>query len=174
MYFIAPKTPPKNRKEEIPFKLTHSLTYFIGENLKEIVQEPASRSFHPGESVTLNCTVHSGTCHGEHVVYWLRQGNHHGVLHTQFKQSPSQRCVYHLQRTNLSSSDAGTYHCAVASCGEILLGNGSTLVFGAGADEQTRVLVWLSIVRTGTLFLCVAVCLLVYVRKSKKSAKTVL
>ncbi|KAG7465284.1 hypothetical protein MATL_G00174730 [Megalops atlanticus] len=38
-------------------------------------------------------------------------------------------CVYKLPKRNLSLSDAGTYYCAVATCGEILFGNGTKLDF---------------------------------------------
>ncbi|KAK9524523.1 hypothetical protein VZT92_016911 [Zoarces viviparus] len=149
-----------------------------GANLKEIVQWPASETIQPGGTVTFNCTVHSGTCDGEHSVYWFRHGSRQGVLQTHGDQCkhvstppgyPSQSCVYHLQKVNLSFSDAGTYHCAVASCGEVLFGNGSELlVKDDGKDQmaQMTTLVWLSIVRTVILLFLVSICLLVYIGKS--------
>ncbi|XP_029311208.1 uncharacterized protein LOC115023978 [Cottoperca gobio] len=105
------------------------------EGTNKIDQGPVSETIQPGGSVTLNCTVHTGSCDEEHSVYWFRQGSHQGILHTHGRRckhisstgSPSQSCVYHLQKTNLSSTDAGTYYCAVASCGEVLFGNGSKL-----------------------------------------------
>ncbi|XP_054457050.1 uncharacterized protein LOC129093158 [Anoplopoma fimbria] len=126
---------------------THSNTAEFGEgiflsikgaSLKEIVQWPVSETIKPGGTVAFKCTVHSGTCDGEHSAYWFRHGSGQGVLHTLRDQckhvstppgSPSQSCVYHWQKKNLSSSDAGTYYCAVASCGEVLFGNGSKLNF---------------------------------------------
>lgn len=152
----------------------------VGANLKGIAQGPVSETVRPGGSVTLNCTVHTGTCDTEHSVYWFRHGSHQGILHTQgdgWKHvstagSPPQSCVYHLQKMNLSSSDAGTYYCAVASCGEILFGTGSKLLVDGDAGDQMaqmRILVWLSIIRTGILLFFVAVCLLVYVTKSRRS-----
>uniref|UniRef100_A0A8C7VLX1 Ig-like domain-containing protein n=1 Tax=Oncorhynchus mykiss TaxID=8022 RepID=A0A8C7VLX1_ONCMY len=96
---------------------------------------------HPGDSVTLKCTIHIETCAGEHSVYWFRHGSgesHPGIIYTHGDKSdqcekspkagsPTQSCVYNLPKRNLSFSDAGTYYCAVASCGEILFGNGTKL-----------------------------------------------
>uniref|UniRef100_A0A3B4VBB1 Ig-like domain-containing protein n=1 Tax=Seriola dumerili TaxID=41447 RepID=A0A3B4VBB1_SERDU len=93
-------------------------------------------------SVSLNGTVHTGTSDGEHSVYWFRKDtgkSHLGILyvHTHSSsrcvkaagsESPAQsRCVYNLWRRSVSLSDAGTYYCAVASCGEILFGEGTRL-----------------------------------------------
>uniref|UniRef100_A0A8C7JQT7 Ig-like domain-containing protein n=1 Tax=Oncorhynchus kisutch TaxID=8019 RepID=A0A8C7JQT7_ONCKI len=110
-----------------------------------VVQQPVSESVQPGDSVTLNCTIHTETCAGEHSVYWFRQGSgesHPGIIYTHGERSdqcekspeagsPTQSCVYNLPKRNLSLSDAGTYYCAVASCGEILFGNGTKLDNGA-------------------------------------------
>uniref|UniRef100_A0A3Q2X9G0 Immunoglobulin subtype domain-containing protein n=1 Tax=Haplochromis burtoni TaxID=8153 RepID=A0A3Q2X9G0_HAPBU len=52
-----------------------------------------------------------------------------------------QSCVYRLSK-NISSSDSGTYYCAVATCGEILFGNGTKLdsrVFTFNTVSETRV-----------------------------------
>ncbi|XP_034532676.1 uncharacterized protein LOC117807471 [Notolabrus celidotus] len=149
-----------------------------GANLKEIDQRPAFKMVQPGSSVTLNCTVHTGSCDDKHSVYWFRQGSLKGILHTQGDRrkqvstpgSPSQSCVYHLQKVNLSSSDTGTYYCAVASCGDILFGNGSKLLITDGAEEELRILVWLSIIRTGILLLFVTICLLVFLNKNRKKS----
>ncbi|KAI4881900.1 hypothetical protein NFI96_001011 [Prochilodus magdalenae] len=92
-----------------------------------------------GESVTLQCSVQSLTsdCSGEHSVYWFRHGSgesHPGIIYTHGNRSDqcksssetdssTQSCVYKLPKRNLSLSDAGTYYCAVAACGQILFGN---------------------------------------------------
>uniref|UniRef100_A0A8C7VM81 Ig-like domain-containing protein n=1 Tax=Oncorhynchus mykiss TaxID=8022 RepID=A0A8C7VM81_ONCMY len=105
--------------------------------------QPVSESVQPGGSVTLNCTIHTETCTcaGEHSVYWFRHGSgesHPGIISTHGDRSdqcekspeagsPTQSCVYNLSKRNLSLSDAGTYYCAVASCGERLFGNGTKL-----------------------------------------------
>ncbi|XP_029572150.1 uncharacterized protein LOC115164113 [Salmo trutta] len=95
------------------------------------------------------CTVLSETCTGEHSVYWFRAGSgesHPGVIYTHGNMSdecekspetpsPTQSCVYSLSKNNLSLSDAGTYYCAVATCGEILFGNGTNLKIGRSLDH---------------------------------------
>ncbi|XP_029522630.1 uncharacterized protein LOC115133500 [Oncorhynchus nerka] len=110
-------------------------------NSMSVLQQPVSESVHPGGSVTLNCTIHTETCAGEHSVLWFRHGSGEsrpGIIYTHGNRSdqcekspkagsPTQRCVYNLPKRNLSLSDAGTYYCAVASCGEILFGNGTKL-----------------------------------------------
>ncbi|KAI4880487.1 hypothetical protein NFI96_009520 [Prochilodus magdalenae] len=94
-----------------------------------------------GESVTLQCSVQSLTsdCSGEHSVYWFRHGSgesHPGIIYTHGNRSDqcksssetdssTQSCVYKLPKRKLSLSDAGTYYCAVAACGQILFGNGT-------------------------------------------------
>ncbi|XP_029532100.2 uncharacterized protein LOC115139067 [Oncorhynchus nerka] len=126
---------------------THILTDIInflsgsGSRNTTVVQQPVSESVQPGDSVTLNCTIHTETCAGEHSVYWFRHGSgesHPGIIYTHGDRSdqcekspeagsPTQSCVYNLPKRNLSLSDAGTYYCAVASCGEMLFGNGTKL-----------------------------------------------
>uniref|UniRef100_A0A8C7Q8M8 Ig-like domain-containing protein n=1 Tax=Oncorhynchus mykiss TaxID=8022 RepID=A0A8C7Q8M8_ONCMY len=111
-------------------------------NSKTVVHQSVSKSVQPGDSVSLNCTIHTETCAGEHSVYWFRHGSgksHPGIIYSigdrsdqcensSEAESSTQSCVYNLPKRNLSLSDAGTYYCAVASCGEILFGNGTKLV----------------------------------------------
>uniref|UniRef100_A0A4W5PFA5 Ig-like domain-containing protein n=1 Tax=Hucho hucho TaxID=62062 RepID=A0A4W5PFA5_9TELE len=123
-------------------------------NNKIVLQQPVSESVQPGDSVTLNCTIRTETCVGGHSVYWFRHGSGEsrpGIIYTHGDRSdqcekspeagsPTQSCVYNLPKRNLSPSDAGTYYCAVASCGEILFGNGTKLdikvLFCASQDQD--------------------------------------
>uniref|UniRef100_A0A8C7M3Y9 Ig-like domain-containing protein n=1 Tax=Oncorhynchus mykiss TaxID=8022 RepID=A0A8C7M3Y9_ONCMY len=127
-----------------------------GSNSKTVVEQPVSESVQPGDSVTLNCTIHMETCAGEHSVYWFRHGSgesHPGILYTHGDRSdqcekspeagtPTQSCVYNLPKRNLSLSDAGTYYCAVASCGEILFGKGTKL----GVEGKPLILLFIQVV----------------------------
>ena len=108
-----------------------------GSLIQAVVQQPVWESVQPGDSVTLTCTVHSVTRDGEYRVHWFRRSGESqpGLIYTHRNQcqedgdnkSTLQRCVYSLPVEKISSSDAGTYYCAVASCGEILFGNGTKL-----------------------------------------------
>uniref|UniRef100_A0A671Y0C7 Ig-like domain-containing protein n=1 Tax=Sparus aurata TaxID=8175 RepID=A0A671Y0C7_SPAAU len=98
----------------------------------------------PGDLKTLQCSVLSEsetkTCPGDHSVFWFRVGSdksHPNILYTdgnrrdecEDRSDTQKSCVHHFSK-NISSSDAGTYYCAVATCGEILFGNGDKLEIG--------------------------------------------
>uniref|UniRef100_A0A8C9X2C5 Ig-like domain-containing protein n=1 Tax=Sander lucioperca TaxID=283035 RepID=A0A8C9X2C5_SANLU len=88
------------------------------------VHQSASESIQPGGSVTLNCTVHTGTCDGEHSVYWFKKSEEsqpgliytHGGRNDQCERKPNTQthtCLYKLPMKSLNLSHAGTYYCAV-------------------------------------------------------------
>ncbi|XP_074505731.1 signal-regulatory protein beta-2-like [Sebastes fasciatus] len=107
-----------------------------------VTQDFPSDPVRPGDSVTLQCSVLSDSeskCPGEHNVFWFRAGSHEShpsLIYAQrnnrdgceksLEARSPQKCVYSFSK-NVSSSDAGTYYCAVATCGEILFGNGTKL-----------------------------------------------
>ncbi|XP_036066650.1 immunoglobulin kappa light chain-like [Oryzias melastigma] len=102
------------------------------------VDQSSSENIHAGDSVTLNCTVHTGSCDGEHRVYWFKdsEDSHPGLIYTdggrrdqceRKKNTQTHSCVYELLMKNINESHAGIYYCAVASCGHILFGNGTKL-----------------------------------------------
>ncbi|XP_076829469.1 uncharacterized protein LOC143475505 [Brachyhypopomus gauderio] len=128
---------------------------------------------HSGGSVILQCTVLTESCLGEHGVYWFRHGSgksHPGIIYThgdnsdQCKKSsevvsPTKTCVFNLPKGNLSLSDAGTYYCAVAMCGEILFGNGSKLEF-TDSSQKSKVIQIVALVASNVLSLIIIVALL--------------
>nr|XP_046174451.1 uncharacterized protein LOC124007757 [Oncorhynchus gorbuscha] len=159
-----------------------------GSNSMSVLQQPLSESVQPGDSVTLNCTIHTETCAGEHSIYWFRHGSgksHPGIIYNngdrrdQCEKSPengshTQSCVYNLPKRNLSLSDVGTYYCAVASCGEILFGNGTKLDIEVSdlLNDQSN-LIFLNIISclTTTVILSVIVNVILYVRMKRSQCE---
>ncbi|XP_030224816.1 uncharacterized protein LOC115552672 isoform X4 [Gadus morhua] len=110
-----------------------------------VVQQPVSASAQLGDPVALQCSItsqrtdHSNQCQGEPSVYWFRSGssqpaaiymngNRSGECqHSSGPPSAPQSCVYTLPKNNVDYSDAGTYYCALAACGEAMFGNGTQL-----------------------------------------------
>ncbi|XP_060921998.1 uncharacterized protein LOC132995810 [Limanda limanda] len=114
-----------------------------GSNIQAVVHQ--SESIQPGGSVTLSCTVHTGTCDGEHSVYWVKNSEdpQPGLIYThrdrndQCERKPDTQthtCVYNLSMERLNRSHAGTYYCAVAACGHIVFGDGTKVDFEEVVD----------------------------------------
>uniref|UniRef100_H3C1S4 Ig-like domain-containing protein n=1 Tax=Tetraodon nigroviridis TaxID=99883 RepID=H3C1S4_TETNG len=109
------------------------------------INQSASESIPSGGSVTLNCSVQTGSCDGDHTVYWFRDSgpsrlgliNNHKGRNNQCEKKTN-TCFYSLSLKNLNISQTGTYYCAVAACGHILFGNGTKLDF----QEKGNLLVW--------------------------------
>ncbi|XP_025766244.1 uncharacterized protein LOC100700087 isoform X1 [Oreochromis niloticus] len=110
--------------------------------ITDIIQVPQSGPLHLGNPVTLQCSVLSNpennACPGNDSVFWFstRSDNSHPNLiyadgnSDKCERSPeassTRKCVYSFSK-NVSSSDAGSYYCAVATCGHIIFGNGIKL-----------------------------------------------
>ncbi|KAK7176866.1 hypothetical protein R3I93_000954 [Phoxinus phoxinus] len=101
-------------------------------------QRPETDPDPPEESsASLQCAVVTQSCAGQHNVYWFRHESGEsppGIIYTQERRnaqcertsdgnSTTHTCVYNLPK-NISHYDAGIYYCAVATCGEILFGEG--------------------------------------------------
>ncbi|XP_041636004.1 uncharacterized protein LOC121504951 [Cheilinus undulatus] len=153
-----------------------------GVSVPALVHQSESETIQPGGSVTLNCTVHTGTCDGEHSVYWFRNSEeaHPGLIYThggrndQCERNPhshTHTCVYNLAMRSLNLSHAGTYYCAVVSCGHILFGDGTKLDFG---DEvSSGVLVYsLSGALISAVILIVVLAFLLYKMNNRNSSKS--
>uniref|UniRef100_A0A3P9JLM7 Ig-like domain-containing protein n=1 Tax=Oryzias latipes TaxID=8090 RepID=A0A3P9JLM7_ORYLA len=135
-------------------KFTEGVTVNVkgsGLTVMTSVDQSSSENIHAGDSVTLNCTVHTGSCDEEHRVYWFRdsEDSHPGLTYThggrndqcERKNTQTHSCVYELPILNLHKSHAGIYYCAVVSCGHILFGNGTKL--DLTGDFHTPFLVYL-------------------------------
>uniref|UniRef100_A0A665VIB0 Ig-like domain-containing protein n=1 Tax=Echeneis naucrates TaxID=173247 RepID=A0A665VIB0_ECHNA len=105
------------------------------------VLQSGSQTVQPGDSVTLNCIVQTRNCEGECSVHWFKDSgeSHPGLIYThggrndtceREPETQTHSCVYNLAMKSLNLSHAGTYYCAVASCGRILFGNGTELEVG--------------------------------------------
>ncbi|XP_037334646.2 uncharacterized protein LOC119222258 [Pungitius pungitius] len=120
-------------------------------NILTLVHQSPSETIQVGGNLTLNCTVQTGTCDGQHSVYWFKDSEetHPALIYTdggstdQCERKPNTQthtCDYNLPMESLNLSHAGTYYCAVASCGHILFGNRTKLDF---EDKDSRILVYL-------------------------------
>ncbi|XP_071314399.1 uncharacterized protein [Trachinotus anak] len=130
-----------------------------------VKQSPETASVQLGASMTLQCSLLSTNkgnrvqCPGEHSVHWFRAGSggfHPGIIYTHSSRRDEQEersCVYSLSKTIHNSSDAGTYYCAVVTCGQILFGEGTKVETRSGLDPVVLVL-------GGLLACCVIVILL--------------
>lgn len=104
---------------------------------------PPSDHVYQGDPVALQCSLLSNTekktCSGNHSVFWFRAGTDqsqpsliyaHGNTGDECNKSaedPSQyKCDYSFSK-NVNTADAGSYYCAVATCGQIVFGNGTKL-----------------------------------------------
>ncbi|XP_026209143.1 uncharacterized protein LOC113157732 [Anabas testudineus] len=121
-------------------------------NTQPLVHQSASEPIQPGAFMTLNCTVHTGSCDGEHSVYWFKDSDPgiiytHGDRNDQCERKPDTQtntCIYNLSLKNLTLSHIGTYYCAVASCGHILFGNGTEVDIEHKVNSPSSLVYYLS------------------------------
>ncbi|XP_068569683.1 uncharacterized protein [Cebidichthys violaceus] len=151
-----------------------------GLNVPVSVHQSPSETIQPGGSVTLNCTVDTGTCDGQHSVYWFKDSeeSHPGLIYTdggrndQCERKPDTQthtCVYNLPMKSLNPSHAGTYYCAVASCGHILFGNRTNLV--KKVDSPDSLVYFLSAALAFTTILVVLLAFSVYKMSKRNSCQ---
>ncbi|XP_078025603.1 immunoglobulin kappa light chain-like [Epinephelus lanceolatus] len=120
-----------------------------------VKQSPETESVQPGDRVNLQCSLLSTNktnkdeCPGEDRVYWLRSGSgesHPSIIYTDRDKQEERSCDYSLSKTIQTSSDTGTYYCAVVTCGEIL--------FGEGTKVETRSELEPVVLALGVLLAC--------------------
>uniref|UniRef100_H3BZ66 Ig-like domain-containing protein n=1 Tax=Tetraodon nigroviridis TaxID=99883 RepID=H3BZ66_TETNG len=139
------------------------------------LNQSASDNIQSGRSGTPNCSVHTGTCDGNHTVYWFRNSgpselslvfSHKGRNNQCEKETNT--CFYSLSLKNLDISQTGTYYCAVAACGHIVFGNGSKVEF----EDNGKLLIWVYLLSAGWILTIIVVVLLsisIFAMKKKNS-----
>ncbi|XP_062250064.1 uncharacterized protein LOC133959018 [Platichthys flesus] len=110
-------------------------------DITAVIQARPSDPVGSGDSVTLQCSVLSGSdnhkCPTYDKLYWFRANEAHPSLvyvhdssgdecNRSLEAHSPHRCVFNFCKS-FSSSDFGTYYCAVVTCGEILFGRGIKL-----------------------------------------------
>uniref|UniRef100_A0A669F3W1 Ig-like domain-containing protein n=1 Tax=Oreochromis niloticus TaxID=8128 RepID=A0A669F3W1_ORENI len=89
---------------------------------------------HLGDTIAVQCSLLSKNkndpdqCPDEDKVHWFKGASesHPGIIYYgSIRNKEDGRCDYSLSKTRTHSSDAGTYYCAVITCGEILFGEGT-------------------------------------------------
>ncbi|CAI5652767.1 unnamed protein product [Oreochromis niloticus] len=98
-----------------------------------VKQTPDLESVRLSEPKTLQCSLLSKDKNDKHQspnedkvqVFKAASESHPGIIYYGSIRSKEEgRCDYSLSKTITHSSDAGTYYCAVVTCGEILFGEG--------------------------------------------------
>nr|XP_057933698.1 uncharacterized protein LOC131132250 isoform X2 [Doryrhamphus excisus] len=109
----------------------------------------------PGQPVKFQCSVlsQSGneTCQDGYKLHWFRTGpdNIHPSFvstHDECKKvndKSTQNCIHTFSK-NISSSDAGTYICAVATCGNIFTGNPIKVIIKDVSRSDSNIIIVLS------------------------------
>ncbi|XP_030224835.1 uncharacterized protein LOC115552676 isoform X1 [Gadus morhua] len=144
-----------------------------------VVLQPASASAQLGDPVALQCSItsqrtdHSNQCQEEPSVYWFRSGpSHPAAIYMNGNRSgecqdssgpPSapQSWVYTLPKNKVDSSDAGTYYCALAACGEVVFGSGTKLDVLQNGTNKTGPNLVPAIVVLGILLACCLVVIII-------------
>ncbi|XP_015245791.1 PREDICTED: uncharacterized protein LOC107094592 [Cyprinodon variegatus] len=105
-------------------------------NSQLLIQQSTLTPLQIGDSLNLSCSVSVEPCKGEQSLYWLRHtasqpslmcpsaksciGLKNGPLH-------GVNCTSNLELNSVTSLDAGTYYCALASCGMVVFGEGTNV-----------------------------------------------
>uniref|UniRef100_A0A3Q1EAD5 Ig-like domain-containing protein n=1 Tax=Acanthochromis polyacanthus TaxID=80966 RepID=A0A3Q1EAD5_9TELE len=107
-------------------------------NIQSAVHQPALQPLRLGDSVNLSCTAYPKPCAENPTFYWFRHDESQpaimypseGQCTSLSNEKPYRKsCTLNLAIKSVNISDAGTYYCALASCGEIVLGNGTRAHF---------------------------------------------
>ncbi|XP_070849507.1 immunoglobulin kappa light chain-like isoform X2 [Chaetodon trifascialis] len=137
-------------------------------NNQTVVYQPAWEAHRLGESVNLRCTVYADKCAGEKSLYWFRHGAAQPAIMYRsvgqcVNESHVKNCTLNLTIKSMNSSDAGTYYCALTSCGEIVFGNGTRLEIAGDSIKAPPLLVYcLSVAFVVSIILLLALSSVMY------------
>uniref|UniRef100_A0A3B4CM48 Ig-like domain-containing protein n=1 Tax=Pygocentrus nattereri TaxID=42514 RepID=A0A3B4CM48_PYGNA len=132
MYFCG-----ETGKKTLNFS-TATFLAVTGQSDISVLQTSVRGSVSPGELVTLQCTVLSEIRAADLRVLWLRAAagqsfpeiiyTHQNSSSRQCEISSSTSCsLYEFSKNILNQHHTGTYYCAVAVCGKIIFGNGTSV-----------------------------------------------
>uniref|UniRef100_A0A3B1ILK0 Ig-like domain-containing protein n=1 Tax=Astyanax mexicanus TaxID=7994 RepID=A0A3B1ILK0_ASTMX len=132
----------------------HEGMYFCGQDGNTnkfskgtFVAVKAFQTLSPGEAVNLQCTVQPNNQPADQQVFWFRSSagrsfpeiifTHHSSSSSSSSSSNRQceissskdGCVFNFTKNIFNTTDTGTYYCAVASCGRIIIGDGTPVDF---------------------------------------------
>uniref|UniRef100_A0A3P8TQK0 Ig-like domain-containing protein n=1 Tax=Amphiprion percula TaxID=161767 RepID=A0A3P8TQK0_AMPPE len=145
-------------------------------NIQSAVHQPALQPLRLGDSVNLSCTAYPKPCAGNPSFYWFRHDESQPAIVypgkgqcTSLSNKKPQRksCTLNLAIKSVNISDAGTYYCALASCGEIVLGNGTRVGIVAPAKAPFLLVYCLSAALGVSIIVLLSLALIAYKMKKE-------
>ncbi|XP_059211102.1 uncharacterized protein LOC131989786 [Centropristis striata] len=147
-------------------------------NIHAVVHQPTLQPLRLGESVNLSCTAYAESCAREQSLYWFRHGAAQPVVmyHSAGEciqlsngQSHMKNCTLNLTLKSVDATDAGMYYCALASCGEIVFGNGTEVkILVEGSTKAPLLLVYSLIVALAvSIIILLSLAFIMYKLKKK-------
>ncbi|XP_018549279.1 uncharacterized protein LOC108895097 isoform X2 [Lates calcarifer] len=147
---------------------------------------PTSDPVHTEDSVTLQCSVLSDSENKTHLeekyMCCFRAGSHQSLPSFNYTQGDSvyenktnpegvstNKCIHSFLK-NISCSDAGTYHCAVAKCGERFSDKRSNLTTEVNVDQVQDKTVLCLLCAALAISLIVIAFLIYLIKKLKKNS----
>ncbi|XP_041841401.1 signal-regulatory protein beta-2-like isoform X2 [Melanotaenia boesemani] len=140
------------------------------------VHQPAVERLPLGESVNLSCLVFAHPCAGDQSLYWFRPGGSQpAVMYPSDRQCTSlsdekhqwTNCTFNIVIESASSSDAGTYYCALASCGEVVFGKGTRVEIVGSTTISPLLVYFLGVALAISIIVLLLLAFIFYKLKSK-------
>uniref|UniRef100_A0A673CGX2 Ig-like domain-containing protein n=1 Tax=Sphaeramia orbicularis TaxID=375764 RepID=A0A673CGX2_9TELE len=155
--------------------------------LQAVVKQQTQKHFQDGDLIDLSCTIYAQPCaeDQDQSFYWFRHSaSQPAIVYPSTGQcaklsddSSVKNCTLSLRVESASSSDTGTYYCALASCGEIIFGNGTRVEISAlslkreNAQNSQILVVFLSVALVFTSTLVVLLGYSVYTMTNRRKCK---